>query len=139
MWILKYLLQWQSFDPKWHVFSLWPILLQNCHVRHTHGQTDRHNVCNIRYNIIYYPIWIYLLLTHPPIYLINYLPTYYPPTYLLFTYILPYTFLPPTCIHTYLYFSFSYNLPTYLPTYQHIIYFPIHPLTYLILTIMHNH
>jgi hypothetical protein len=43
---------------------------------------------------------IYLLPIHPPIYLINYLLTYYPRTHYLLTYI----------------FSLLYNLPTYLPT-----------------------
>jgi hypothetical protein len=65
---------------------------------------------------------IYLLPTHPPIYLINYLPTYYPPTRPPFiylpTYILTYIFqfgttyifiYPPTNI---LFTSLSTHLPT---------------------------
>jgi hypothetical protein len=53
----------------------------------------------IKYDMVY-TLWIYLLPTHPPIYLISYLPTYYPPIHLPFIYL-------PTYLHTYLYFSLS--------------------------------
>jgi len=66
---------------------------------------------------------IYLLPIHPPIYLINYLLTYYPHTHYSPTYI----------------FSLLYNLLTYLPTYLHIIYLHIHPLTYLSLATRCSH
>jgi hypothetical protein len=58
-----------------------------------------------------------------------YLPTYYPPTHLHIIYTFSPTYLP-----TYI-CSPSYNLPIYLPTYLHIIHLPIHPFTYLSLTI----
>jgi len=61
---------------------------------------------------------IHLLPTRPPISLTNYLPIYYPPTYLLFTY-----------LPTYPYF-FTFIQPTYLPT---------HPFIYLYLTIRCSH
>jgi VanZ family protein len=70
---------------------------------------------------------IYFIPIHPPIYLTNYLFTYYPPTHYLPTYLLTYIF------------SFLYNLPTYLPTYLYIIYLHIHPLTYLSLTTRCSH
>jgi hypothetical protein len=77
---------------------------------------------------------IYLLPIQPPIYLINYLLTYYSPTHLHIIYLLTYLRIP-------------FHLPAYIPTYVfhlrttylHIIYLPIHSLTYLILTIMCNH
>jgi len=56
-------------------------------------------------------LWIYLLPTHPPIYVISYLPTYYPPTHLSF-------------ICTY--------LPTYLPTHLLTYYLLPYPPTYLL-------
>jgi hypothetical protein len=76
--------------------------------------------------MVYYSMYV-LLLIHPLNYLINYLPTYYPPTHLLIITDWP--------IRIY----FLTYLPTYLPTYLHIIYLPIHPLTYLILTNKCNH
>jgi hypothetical protein len=70
--------------------------------------------------IFYLLIHIYLLIIHP---------FTYPPTY---------TFSP-TYVHIYLCFSPLYNLLTYLPTYLHIIYFPIHPFIFLILITKCNH
>jgi len=63
---------------------------------------------------------IYLLPTHSPIYLTNYLFTYYPPTYYLPTYLSTYV---PIFFH----FGATYLL-IYLPTYLHITYLPIHHL-----------
>jgi hypothetical protein len=57
----------------------------------------------------------YLLPIHSPIYLANYLFTH-PRTY---------------DLPIYLFFSFLYNLPTYLPTHLHTTYLPIHPNTYI--------
>jgi hypothetical protein len=52
---------------------------------------------------------IYLPPIHPPINLVSYLPTYYPPTtYFLFTYLPTYTFSP-TYLHTYLILIIKYN------------------------------
>jgi hypothetical protein len=71
---------------------------------------------------------IYLLLIHRPIYLINYLPMYYPPTHLP-TYYLPRTNL---TIHS--------HLPTYLPTHLPTYYLFTYPSTYLLnFTIRCNH
>ncbi len=80
---------------------------------------------------------IYFPLIHPPIYLINYLFTYYPPThkYLLFTDQPIYLYLP-TYFPTYIPIIY---LSTYLPIISHLLpylhtYLLIHQLTYLILT-----
>jgi hypothetical protein len=77
--------------------------------------------------MVYYPMKLPLTYSST-YYLITYLPTYYPSTHL------PFIYLP-----TYIYISLSYNLPIHLPTYQHIIYFLIHPIIYLILAIRCNH
>jgi hypothetical protein len=58
----------------------------------------------------------------------------YVSTFYLFTY----TFSP-TYLHAYVCFSPSYEPPIYLPTYLHIIHLPIHPFTYLILTMRFSH
>jgi hypothetical protein len=70
----------------------------------------------------YYWPCIYLLPTHPPIYLVNYLSTItyllptHSPNYYFLTYVptyLPIPFHQPTYVPTYI-FSSSYNLLTYL-------------------------
>jgi hypothetical protein len=69
--------------------------------------------------MVYYPMYLPPTI-HPPIYLINYLHAYYPPTYYLRTNLFIYTFSPTHVFHfhtTYLFtYPPTYILFTYLPT-----------------------
>jgi len=82
--------------------------------------------------------FMYLTPTYSSTYFLNHLSIYYPLTHLPIIYLPTYTFSL-TYLHTYLYFSLLSDLPTYLPTYLYIVYYPIHPLTYLILPTKCNH